>query len=125
MNVKLVVIFALILSCYLVSSHTSIPSVSNYEVVAESSNKTERSWLGFLLWVEAYALAIMAIVNAGRCSSKGGCNSGYCWAYCGISLKGGDWCYTTETYSQSYQYVTCKDDSDCNLCWKCGGPCSL
>lgn len=52
-------------------------------------------------------------------------HKGYCWAWCGISLSGGEWCYTTKTHTQSYEYVECKQDSDCDVCWKCGGPCTL
>ncbi|PPQ84984.1 hypothetical protein CVT25_010526 [Psilocybe cyanescens] len=58
---------------------------------------------------------------------RGGCWKGYCWAGCNTTfLRGGkEWCYTTKTYSQSYRYVTCKSDSECDKTWKCGGPCAL
>lgn len=51
-----------------------------------------------------------------------GCHKGYCWAYCSI---GSQWCYTTKSYSQSYKYVQCSGDGDCDGCWKCGGPCTV
>lgn len=51
-----------------------------------------------------------------------GCHKGYCWTYCSI---GSQWCYTTKTYSQSYKYERCTEDSDCNGCWKCAGPCTV
>ncbi|VVC32110.1 Hypothetical protein CINCED_3A016102 [Cinara cedri] len=51
-----------------------------------------------------------------------GCHKNYCWSYCSL---GNQWCYTTKTYSQSYNYVSCTKDEDCNGCWKCGGPCTL
>lgn len=70
-------------------------------------------------------LAAVAIANSQQCSEVAGCYKGYCWAYCGLSLGSGDWCYTTKTYSQSYEYIRCDDDSQCDKCWKCAGPCSL
>lgn len=70
-------------------------------------------------------LPMLAIENAGKCSYTAGCYKGSCWAYCGISLSSGDWCYTTKTYSQSYAYVSCKHDDECNKCWKCAGPCTV
>lgn len=69
--------------------------------------------------------ASLAIDNASKCAHKGGCYYGSCWAYCGIDLSHGDWCYTTRSHSQSYDYVGCTRDTDCDLCWKCGGPCTL
>lgn len=36
-----------------------------------------------------------------------------------------EWCYTTRSYSQSYRYVSCSNDNECDLCWKCAGPCSV
>ncbi|OXA40806.1 Allergen Tha p 2 [Folsomia candida] len=50
-----------------------------------------------------------------------GCWKGYCWAYCNF---GRQWCYTTGSYSQSYNYVTCFKPSECRANWKCAGPCS-
>lgn len=60
-----------------------------------------------------------------KCSEKAGCHKGNCWAYCGLNLAGGDWCYTTKAHSQSYQYVSCTDNSECDPCWKCAGSCTL
>ncbi|KAH9478500.1 Allergen Tha p 2 [Psilocybe cubensis] len=63
-----------------------------------------------------------------RCSpARGGCWKGYCWAGCSTGFpltEGAEWCYTTQSYSQSYQYVRCSDASQCNKNWKCGGPCA-
>lgn len=70
-------------------------------------------------------LTVESTKNAFECAQKGGCHRGYCWAYCGVSLSGGEWCYTTKTYSRSFQYVTCSNDNECDLCWKCGGSCTL
>lgn len=69
--------------------------------------------------------AIDSAINAFKCSEKAGCHRGYCWAWCGVSLSKGEWCYTTRSFSQSDEYVTCKDDYDCEKCWKCGGLCTL
>ena len=56
-----------------------------------------------------------------------GCYKGYCWANCyGPLTEMGvhNWCYTTKSYSQSYEYVKCTSDDQCNACWNCGGPCA-
>lgn len=73
----------------------------------------------------AAALGAVSIINSGKCSNQAGCHNGYCWAWCGVSLSDGEWCYTTLSYSQSYRYVKCNADWDCNRCWKCAGPCTL
>ena len=70
-------------------------------------------------------LAVDSIKNAFECSQTAGCQRGYCWAWCGVSLSGGEWCYTTRTYSQSFNYVSCNSDSDCDPCWKCAGSCTV
>lgn len=59
--------------------------------------------------------------------STGGCFNGYCWAYCeGFGIPGTrEWCYTTKSYSQSYEYVGCSQDSECDACWKCAGSCTV
>ena len=54
-----------------------------------------------------------------------GCHKGFCWAYCGLTGRGGDWCYTTKSFSQSFRYERCTVDRDCSPCWKCAGLCSL
>lgn len=61
-----------------------------------------------------------------RCR-KFGCHNGYCWSYCTAALEGKDneWCYTTKGKSQDRDYVSCSQDSECNGCWKCAGPCAL
>ncbi|CAI6343567.1 unnamed protein product [Macrosiphum euphorbiae] len=51
-----------------------------------------------------------------------GCHNNYCFAYCSI---GNQWCYTTKSYSQSFDYVSCTRDDECNGCWKCAGSCTL
>nr|CDZ09825.1 Allergenic protein Tha p 2 [Thaumetopoea processionea] len=68
------------------------------------------------------------ILSDKGCHFSFGCHKGYCWAGCGNPRNpwswGDHWCYTTKTYSQSYSYVECTQDSECNGCWSCGGPCS-
>ncbi|XP_031626819.1 allergen Tha p 2-like [Contarinia nasturtii] len=66
-----------------------------------------------------------SITNAFECAAKAGCHKGYCWTWCGASLTGGEWCYTTRAHSQSFQYVGCSSDSECDPCWKCAGSCTL
>lgn len=70
-------------------------------------------------------LASMSIANSNKCSAIAGCNKGYCWAWCGVSLTDGEWCYTTKSYSQSFEYVPCQYDSECDECWKCAGSCTI
>lgn len=55
---------------------------------------------------------------------KGGCYKNYCWAGCYV-LGGREWCYTTKTYSQSFQYVKCTRNEECDRNWKCAGSCTL
>lgn len=125
--IKLAVIFALISSGVLVNSDMDIAAVPNFKVVEKSSNVTDRGWptYVFLFILASLPFATTGGLNAGKCSEKGGCYKGLCWAYCGLSLSSLDWCYTTESYSQSYEYVTCEYNSDCNLCWRCAGSCTL
>ena len=64
-----------------------------------------------------------------------GCYKGYCWARCRgfmytfafplMGFKDQEWCYTTKGYSQDFQYVSCKEDSECGCTWKCAGSCTL
>lgn len=65
-----------------------------------------------------------SILNSQYCGTSG-CHKGYCYSYCGISNENGDWCYTTKTYSQSFEYVKCTSDKECNGCWKCAGSCTV
>jgi len=53
---------------------------------------------------------------------KCGCWKGKCWSYCSF---GKNWCYTTNSYSQSYKYKYCSKNDQCRPGDKCGGPCSL
>lgn len=40
-------------------------------------------------------------------------NLGLCWAYCGLSLSSGEWCYTTKKSTGLWKgdYVACTKDS--------------
>lgn len=79
-----------------------------------------------LILSPSIGLIIHSALNANECSETAGCHNGYCWAWCGVSLSDGEWCYTSKNnYTQSHEYVECKEDSECNRCWKCGGPCAL
>jgi hypothetical protein len=53
---------------------------------------------------------------------KCGCWKGRCWSYCSF---GKNWCYTTNTYSQSYKYKYCSKNDQCRPGDKCGGPCTV
>lgn len=57
-----------------------------------------------------------------KCSHYSGCNKGYCWKWCD-SADNRKWCFTTKTHTQSYNFVPCTTNSDCDKCWNCGGPC--
>lgn len=60
-----------------------------------------------------------------------GCHKGYCWASCNGAfivniLESPEWCYTSkDSYTQSYNYVTCTTHHECSDDWKCAGPCSV
>merc|ERR1712034_80434 len=49
-----------------------------------------------------------------------GCNSGLCWTSCVMG-----WCYATEFQSQSFRYITCKDDYECEPEWRRAGSCTV
>lgn len=57
-------------------------------------------------------------------SSYTGCKKGYCWKWCN-GADDGKWCFTTDTYTDSYDFVPCISDSDCDSSLKCGGPCRI
>lgn len=82
------------------------------------------------------------ISNAGRCvdgppGRNYGCHRGGCWAYCGISMTSGEWCYTTDDWDYASRnptnalritgwgrYNRCEGDEDCDPCWWCEGLCT-
>lgn len=102
-------------------------TISDIEHTEVASNKKKRD-LGASAVVAAIfgiGLISMSISNQNKCSVTAGCHKSYCWAWCGVNLSGGEWCYTTKIHSQSYKYVSCEYDYDCDECWKCGGPCTL
>lgn len=80
--------------------------------------------LGSIVGGTTVGLAVPAIVNSFECGQFG-CLNGRCWSYCGVSLTGGEWCYTTKGYSQDFNYVSCSNADDCNGCWKCAGSCTV
>ncbi|CAO3640665.1 unnamed protein product [Cunninghamella echinulata] len=57
------------------------------------------------------------------------CWEGRCWTYCtavGHVIPGAEeWCYTTKSSSQDYNYVDCNADSECQRNWSCAGPCTV
>ncbi|XP_031629202.1 putative GPI-anchored protein pfl2 [Contarinia nasturtii] len=59
--------------------------------------------------------------------SNYGCAQNLCWTNCGPRLDFGDWCYTKNniTKSLAVKFVECKDDDDCDPCWKCAGSCTF
>lgn len=93
----------------------------------DGGNRTKRDLIAVAAVSVIYGvgLASMSISNSQKCSVEAGCQKGKCWAWCGVSLSNGEWCYTTKTYSQSYAFVPCTSDGDCDKCWKCGGPCTI
>lgn len=129
MNSKiLVALFALSICSIPLKTVVGIPSVLNdYESSEIAVNRTKRDLIASAAVAIIYGvgLASLSIANADKCSVTAGCFKGRCWAWCGVSLSSGEWCYTTRTYSQSYEYVPCDSDEECNKCWKCAGPCTL
>lgn len=131
MNFKfLLTIFLLTSFCNLFIVHSApnqATTIQDVELVKSALNRGRRD-LGATVVVAALygvGLASMSISNANKCSATAGCFNGYCWAWCGVSLTDGEWCYTTKTYSQSFEYVQCEYDSDCDECWKCAGSCTI
>lgn len=103
-------------------------SVQDFELIESVAwNRTRRDLGASAVVAVIYGigLASLSIANSNKCSATAGCHKGFCWAWCGVSLTGGEWCYTTHTYSQSYEYIPCKYDSECNECWKCAGACTV
>lgn len=82
--------------------------------------------------VEESDSSVVALNRSKRGRDTYGCHKGYCWSYCRAldylsftDIPNNEWCYTTKTHSQSYQYVKCNSMGDCNPDWSCGGPCAL
>lgn len=110
------------------SNSVATDSQRRTDKTVEVKNRTKRDIVAATAVVIIYgvSLASMSIANSNRCSVETGCHNGKCWAWCGVSLSGGEWCYTTRrNSSQSYEYVSCTSEYDCDKCWKCGGPCTL
>lgn len=101
--------------------------MDEYGESAISVNRTKRDLIATTVVALIYGvgLASLSIANQNKCSVNAGCFKGHCWAWCGVSLSDGEWCFTTKTHSQSYEYVHCSSDDECNKCWKCAGPCTL
>lgn len=57
-------------------------------------------------------------------SRYSGCNKGHCWKWCN-GIDDGKWCFTTKTYTQSYDFIPCTKDLDCDNSFECGGPCRI
>ncbi|NP_001232937.1 uncharacterized protein LOC100571908 precursor [Acyrthosiphon pisum] len=74
--------------------------------------------------VTAAAGGLVSVISraADQSCREFGCHNNYCWAYCSL---GNQWCYTTKGYSQSFAYVSCTRDDECNGCWKCAGSCTV
>lgn len=130
MNLKFLFSFFLLTLYYNLLAVLSAPSAStvqDLERIDSTLNRTTRDLGASAVVAVLYGvgLASMSIANSNKCSATAGCFNGFCWAWCGVSLESGEWCFTTKTYSQSYKYVTCQYDSDCNECWKCAGPCTI
>lgn len=129
MNGKVLLGYCLILA-WLTFVIVGMPNTSNLPEFPHNENalnRTKRDFGAAAVVGVFYAvgLATMSISNSFKCSATAGCFKGYCWTWCGVSLTDGEWCYTTKTYSQSFEYVPCKYDSECNECWKCAGSCTL
>lgn len=95
------------------------------ELIAHQMKKRDLGATAVVAAIYGIGLASMSIANTNKCSVTAGCNKGFCWAWCGVSLSDGEWCYTTKTHSQSFEYVPCKYDSECNECWRCAGSCTI
>lgn len=99
-NLKVVLVaVAVAMFCVSFSEVTGMPSINEQNATAIERPKRE------------------------SCSAEWGCHDGYCWADCqGYGYTG--WCWTTKSYSQSYQWVTCEHSGQCGQCDSCADPCS-
>lgn len=121
-----VILIAFCISVNFITVYGKPTTVQDLELLKNGQNITMSYYSPISLCVDLVCDMIAeSIINSIRCSEEAGCHNGYCWAWCGVSLSGGEWCYTTKTHSQSYAYVECKDDSECNPCWKCAASCTL
>lgn len=120
----ILIVFGQLLTVF---GRTESSRVQDFELNKAVRNRTERDLGATAVVAVIYGvgLASISIANSRKCSATAGCFKGYCWAWCGVSLTSGEWCYTTQTYSQSFEYVPCKYDSECNECWKCAGSCTI
>lgn len=135
MNSKFIVVVLIVSLCSMTYFSAVIGkpnglAASNFQQIdgaVVGGNRTKRELIAIVAVAAIYGvgLASMSIANSNKCSVEAGCHKGKCWAWCGVSLSDGEWCYTTKTYSQSYNYVACTTDYDCEKCWRCGGPCSI
>lgn len=57
-------------------------------------------------------------------SNYSGCNKSHCWKRCN-GVDDGKWCFTTKSYAESYDFVPCTNDSECDASLECGGPCRM
>lgn len=58
------------------------------------------------------------------CVSSGGCHCNLmsgnkCWRECVVDEETPGWCFSTQSYEFSYNYVSCFADTDCSLCDPC------
>ncbi|GBP40614.1 Allergen Tha p 2 [Eumeta japonica] len=95
-------------------SRTQAEEDGNNDLIVEIDHHPKNS-------LRALDGTILDMYASPDCSSMYGCYGGYCRAGCGYSQN--SWCYTTRSYSQSYSFVTCTHDSQCDGCWKCASIC--
>jgi len=98
------------------------------EYCFEDSMTTRGNPMGPGGYIAILCASCTSSCRSGCPANIGGCHQGYCWAQCWGFLgtfSNSEWCWTTQSYSQSYQYVTCTKDSECSLSWSCAGACTL
>ncbi|KAI5636758.1 hypothetical protein NE865_10512 [Phthorimaea operculella] len=54
--------------------------------------------------------------------NSNGCLNGYCWMRC--QSNSNSWCWTSDTYAQSFSYKRCRGDADCGGRMRCASPCT-
>lgn len=146
--------FVLVVVCHIsfnvVLAKPKTNTIQDHELVENELRRTKRQWgygtggyagygqavgnqafgqltggmAGQQLFQQFGQMAGQSATNSFKCSDRAGCHNGYCWAFCGLML-GTEWCYTSHSYSQSFQYASCTSDSQCNKCWKCAGSCTV
>lgn len=92
---------------------------------SNAATDTERSTNDVAFDADFHEIISMATqTSPPKRSNYVGCNKGHCWKWCD-GIDDGKWCFTTKTFADSYDFVPCINESDCEIGLECGGPCRI